>query len=128
MLAVSRNCEQANSRDGNRGLPNVHDFHKVQQIAIACSERKSQHPTLCVKNFGHAQCIARPWTCWIPLDSGHGASSFTWSAWAAGRPFYFKLNLLIFSSGAQVHLRQSEQRYFYHFVCSFAFRHQRNII
>ena len=82
----------------------IWNFHKVLQISIAVSERKSHDPTLRLYDFGHAH----PWTCWIPLDFDHGASAFTGSASAAGRLFYFKLNLLIFTGGAQVHFRQSE--------------------
>ena len=64
-------------------------------------------------------------TCMIFVTGiHHSVSSLTGPALAAGRPFYFKLNLLIFSGGTQVHFRKSERQYFYYFVCSFAFRHQ----
>ena len=84
----------------------IWNFHKVLQISIAVSERKSDDPTLRLYDFGHAH----PWTCWIPLDFDHGASSHTGSALAAGRPFYLKLNLLIFIGGAAVQFRKSEQQ------------------
>jgi hypothetical protein len=77
----------------------IWNFHKVQQISIAVSERKSHDPTLRVYDFGHAH----PWTCWISLDFDHGDSSLTGSVPAAGRSLYFKLNLHIFTGGAQVH-------------------------
>jgi hypothetical protein len=96
------------------------NFHKVQQISIASSERKSHDPTLCLYDFGHAH----PWTCWIPLDFDNGVSSLTGSALAVGRPFYYKLNLLIFTGGASVKFRRTEQQYFYYCVSCFAYSHQ----
>ena len=64
-------------------------------------------------------------TCMIFVTGiHHSVSSLTGPALAAGRPFYFKLNLLIFSGGAAVKFRITEPQYFYCFVSSFAFRHQ----